>query len=94
MLASGKGDKNIKTNPTSCGFKEKRGGTTYAFSKWWSTVTRKTVKDDLIARIVGAIVALPQDRSLSWHAPVALATILFALTEAVQSLNPSLIVPD
>jgi hypothetical protein len=30
MLASGKGDKNIKTNPTSCGFKEKRGGTPYA----------------------------------------------------------------
>lgn len=52
----------MKTNPTSCEFNEKRGWRTYAFPflKWWPRVTRKTVKDDLIAGITGAIVALPQ----------------------------------
>jgi SulP family sulfate permease len=52
----------MDTIPKSCGITEQRRWRSIVlpFLKWWPHVTRKTLKDDLMAGITGSIVALPQ----------------------------------
>jgi SulP family sulfate permease len=52
----------MDTIPESCGSKDSRGWQKVAFPflKWWPHVTRNTLKDDLLAGITGAVIALPQ----------------------------------
>lgn len=52
----------MDTIPKSCSITDQRGWRelVFPFLKWWPHVTKRTLKDDLLAGLTGSIVALPQ----------------------------------